>query len=1587
MEILELTGQTIKGYEIGELLGQGGFGVVYRAHQSVVLRDVAIKVVSPRYANQPEFIRRFESEAQVVARLEHPHIVPLYDFWREPDSTCLVMRYLRAGSLRDLIEKQGVLDTALVSKVLEQIGRALKFAHDSGVVHQDIKADNIFLDDDGNAYLSDFGIAKEVGADANDGSGTLVGTPAYMAPEQIRGEGAGPQSDIYAFGIMLYEMLSGSRPFAEETLATLVYKHLNEPLPMIDHDALNLPPAFNPIIQRATAKEPSERYEDALSLVMEFQKALRDGAATVEIELEELDFSEFELLETKNPYKGLRAFQQADAADFFGRTEMINRVLDRLQEPVVQSNFLAVIGPSGSGKSSLVKAGVLPALRAGRLPGSESWFYAEMVPGEVPLEELAAALLSVSTSPLPGIVDTLRDHVDGLAQGVYEALPARDSKLLLMIDQFEELFTQVEHESDRQQFLDLILNAVNAEDSPIMIIATLRADFYDRPLLYQGFGELIRARTELVLPLNDEELVETISGPAFRVGAVLEEGLVETIIEDVREQPGALPLLQYALTELFERREGALLTIAAYQDIGGTLGALAKRAEEVYRRFKESGQNMARQMFLRLVTLGEGQEDTRRRILQTELLTLGDREVVEDVIDRFGRYRLLTFDRDDATRSPTVEVAHEALIRGWERLREWLTESRTDIRLERELLHAAHDWEAAKKDKSYLMQGNRLLTFEEWAESTNLRLNELELEFLSASLAARDEREHQERLRQERERELERQKARNMRIAAAIFGVAAVLAVILSLFAFDQRNQAEEQRSIADEQREIAVEAMHVAETERDRADEQREIAVEAMHVAETERDRADEQREIADEQREIAVEAMHVAEVNERKNLSLALAANARTALSEHDPALALPVAIEARGVFEPPEAEVLRILGAATFSPGPRFRFTDSPQSILGVAFNSDGSVGAYAGSEGVIYLVDTSTGESIRSIETGSPINAVGFNPAGSQIAAAMSDNTIGVWQLADGILLHRLNGHEDIVTDVEFSADGKTLASSSADSTVRLWDAASGELLHTLQAHIDYVFKLSFSPDGARLASASAAIGVGEGDRSPAHNTIQVWDVASGENILTIPPDGVGFVRDVEFSPDGATIAATTWSGALGGTARFYDAESGEEIQRIYAHRDIIANLEFSPDGALLATASRDQSVKIWDISKGVLVTSYVDLGDRIQDIEFAPDGETMLIGLGEAGNFPDGTDSPVDSSAYLWDLRNRAQSQAYRGHTNWVWAADISPGGSLIASGSGPLFFPASPEDLDATVRIWGATSGRQAIALHGHTNTVDSVKFSLDGDYLFSASWDGSIRRWDLDDGQEIQRYNLPYASGSAPPRVYMIDLLPNGEQFVSASEDALIRLWDIESGEVIREYSGHADPVNGVHVSADGKLLVSASGGWGRNDLTVRLWDIESGKLLQTFEGHGHIVNYARLAPNNEFIVSTSWDKTVRMWDVASGEEIRQFVGHAGNTFGIAITEDSSTLLTTSSDTTVRMWDVASGEEINRFEQHGDWIQEIVLGPGEDFGVSAGQDYTVRRWVIKRTADDLIEWARGNRYIRALSCAERQSYRLECEP
>ena len=313
--------------------------------------------------------------------------------------------------------------------------------------------------------------------------------------------------------------------------------------------------------------------------------------------------------EPTNPYKGLRAFQEADAPDFFGREALTQRLRERLGEETELSRFLAVVGPSGAGKSSLARAGLVPALRRQALPGGCTPVVVDLSPGTHPLEELEAALLRVAVNPPPSLIEQLRADERGLARAVKRVLPGDEtSELVLLIDQFEELFTMVPDERVRADFINSLFSAVADERSRLRVVITLRADFYDRPLLYLPASELFGRRTEVVGPLAADEMERAITGPAERHGLELERGLVAAIMQDVAEQPGTLPLMEYALTELYERRAGRLMTLAAYQASGGVFGALARRAESLYVGLSAAEQVEARQLFLRLITPGEGVE-------------------------------------------------------------------------------------------------------------------------------------------------------------------------------------------------------------------------------------------------------------------------------------------------------------------------------------------------------------------------------------------------------------------------------------------------------------------------------------------------------------------------------------------------------------------------------------------------------------------------------------------------------------------------------------------------------------------------------------------------------------------------------------------------------------------------------------------------------------------------------------------------------------------------------------------------------------------------------------------------------------------
>ena len=428
------------------------------------------------------------------------------------------------------------------------------------------------------------------------------------------------------------------------------------------------------------------------------------------------------------------------------------------------------------------------------------------MPGNQPLEELEAALLRVAVNPPESLLGQLQESERGLQRAVQRILPTDSNvELVLVIDQFEEVFTLVTDETVRAHFLESLVTAVLDPRSRLRVIITLRADFTDKPLQYMDFGELVRQRTEFVLPLTPDELELAITGPARRVGLVMEPGLVTHIIRDVGEQPGTLPLLQYALTELYEHRAGRRLTLAAYEESGGVQGALGRRAEEVYSSLDKVGRDTARQLFLRLVTLGEGVEDTRRRVLRTELegLTgdrgegiadkdqaIGDRGqgvVINEVIDEFGKARLLSFDRDPLTRGPTVEVAHESLLQEWRRLREWLDESRADIRMQRVLGYAASEWLDSGMEVGFLLRGSRLDQFEGWADTTDLALTQGEQDYLQTCLEDRRSREAEEAQRQAREAAAERRSRNFLRALVGVLAVAAIVAVILSAYAFTQR--------------------------------------------------------------------------------------------------------------------------------------------------------------------------------------------------------------------------------------------------------------------------------------------------------------------------------------------------------------------------------------------------------------------------------------------------------------------------------------------------------------------------------------------------------------------------------------------------------------------------------------------------------------------------------------------------------------------------------------------------------------------------------------------------------------------------------
>jgi len=1495
----DLTGRAIRGYALSEKIGSGGMGAVYRATQPIVEREVAIKIILPSYANHPDFIRRFEAEAQLVARLEHPHIVPLYDYWREPGVAFLVMRLLRGGSLQRLLQ-EGLLPLESVAHLLEQIGSALTSAHRFGVIHRDLKPANILLDEDQNAYLADFGIAKNLGnPDLSEQMqvGTVIGSPQYMSPEQIRSLSVRPQSDIYCLGVLLYEMLTGKIPFAGPTPIDFIQQHISAPMPSLSAHRTGLPAALDMLISRATAKNPEDRYKDVSAMLLDFRQSVSGMIAQpVSISEEEVTVSD-----VTNPYKGLRAFSESDADHFFGRETLIQQLLARLSEGGDLSRFLAVIGPSGSGKSSAVKAGLLPALRRGGLLGSENWFYVDFMPGPNPFEELEAALLRVAVNPPPSLLDQLKEGNRGLIRVVNRILPNDPSvELVLVIDQFEELFTLVVNEEERALFLSNIVTAILDERSRVRVVITLRADFVDRPLRYMDFGELMQRRNELILPLTPEELERAILGPAKHVGLKIESGLVSAILRDLGDQPGTLPLLQYALTELFEKRTGNALTKTSYDEIGGALGALGRRAEEVYAGLNENQQTIARQLLLRLVTLGEGMEDTRRRVLLGELEQLkapalsrveGGSEAafrhssIMEILDVFNKTRLLTFDNDPITRGPTVEVAHEALLREWTRLREWLNESRADLRLQRQLANAAHEWGHANRDESFLLTGAHLAQFEGWSGSTGLALTQHERDFLNASIDLSVKEKTAQAEQQAREARLKQRVQRVLQVLVGVFLIAAIISGGLAIWANKQREEALRQASIG--------------------------------------------------------------------------LASQTMLELDGTSPERSVLLALEALENY-PYTWQAEQALGQIVHEFRLRYIVTGHNDTVMDMAWSPDGSMFATTGKDGVLRIWDTETRAELHTISAHPAFDAgfflgvreLAWSSDGSRIATAGLDKTAKVWEVATGKEIITFSGHSDEVWSVSWSADGLWVASASKDGTVKIWNAKTGKEKFTLSNHTGPVKRVAWSPDGKHIATAgddgTARLWDGETGEEQivlSGHTIGVWSVAwspDGRRLATASEDGTVRVWDAEtgvelsdirlvnpvwqaaWSPDGLQLATTSATGI----AQVWDVASGNDAFALQGHTSEPFDIAWSPNGKSLATtAGAGYSVRIWDASPTTLTLSGAQ--KSVGWVSWSPDGKRIAT-IDTFGN------------TIIWDFQTGDVLLTLAGHTSSTQDVYWSPDGSRVVT-----------TGWDNLAKVWDANTGEELLTFTGHVGEptgkfigIDALfggGWSPDGSRIMTVGGSGTVRVWDARTGEE---YFVFQPTGDTAPAA---NWSPDGKRIATCSIPQVLQLWDANTGDPILggyvnntadlSFGDPADFCSASSWSPNGDRILTTS--WGGDGATI--WNSETGEKILVFNEHTAGLNLgARWSPNGQRIATGDFSGTVKIWNPDTGAVLLSFSVPIGDILlNVAWSPDGTHLVGSSGLPSVEIYRVwQSTEDLVAYAKECCVVRELTPEERQQFGL-----------------------------------------------
>jgi WD40 repeat protein/DNA-binding SARP family transcriptional activator len=1209
------------------------------------------------------------------------------------------------------------------------------------------------------------------------------------------------------------------------------------------------------------------------------------------------------------PYRGLAAFREQDAVFFYGREAFT----DRLVEAVLHgSTPIVLVGPSGSGKSSVISAGLLPQLRQ-----EVDWLTALFRPGAQPFHALAAALmlwLEPESSETERLIQANKLATALLCQEislaiVLERLLAAQQpagSLLLVIDQFEELYTLCSEAHTRQHFLAEILAAAghNHENwgPRIRLLLVLRADFMGQALACRPFADTLQQGALLLGPMSMEELRLAIEKPAEIQGAAFEPGLVDRVLDDLGNEPGNLPLLEFALTLLWEGQAQGWLTHAAYESIGQVKGALACYAEQTYNQLDQAGQSAARQVFIQLVRPGEGTEDTRRLATRAEI---GEQNW--PLTERLADKRLVVTGHATGSMSETVELVHEALIQNWERLRGWIEDDRSFRTWQEELRAALHQWQSHNKDEDALLRGAPLAQAEIWYSERGTEIGSTEKEFIQASLQLRQHREMEREAQRQYERAAERRARRLLGGLVGVLALAVIIALALSTYSLRQGRQTLEAYSLS-----LAAHAQRALEDQDSSTG--LALALAANRIPDPPRPV---QRTLMD--------AAYAPGPRWREPVgalfpgasgpvtALEISPDGRIALSGLQDGSLIVWDMESK-------KEIQRLHGHTV-------RIND-------LAISPDGSTALSGGDDRQVILWDLETGDEIRRFADHSgSVRAVDFSPdARRAISGGFSgDNFLApgelfLWDTLTGEEIRRFEGHVAGIVATKFTPDGRSILASSGDAEIFssqlpqdqtspgevtfdliLWDASTGQALQRFPGYNDDAFSLAINPDGKLGLTGSFY-----------NNVATLWNLETGEKLQTLEGHAEG-IHAVAISPDGSRALTASYDDSL----IYWDLANGAPLVRLKAHGSDVLSLGFSQDGRTALSSDRQGNLIRWDLFEAPEIQRLAGHGDMVYDVALTTDGKHALSVSGSAA-----PSLPVlDASLRWWDVETGQQLRSAELPVNVIFQVALSPDGrtALVASDN-----PA--------ITVWDVGTWQESGRLEGHQGPVTAVEFTPDGKRALSLSVDGTLILWDMATRKAIRNF---YAHGDG---LWSLAISPDGHTALSESGDSSMLLWDLETGQELRNFQRPDPPGDpgstGMAFSPDGRAAISCE-----QDGVLIEWDLESGKEIRRLGQHPSLRTRVAISPDGILALTSGMDGLLKLWDLRTGELVHQSSGH-GVIFDISLAPDGKSAFFGSSDHTVIQWRISnlSLEELRAWIQANRYVRDLTCAEQASFQIETSQ-------------------------------------------